>query len=159
MRNVIVNTSPLIVFNDLGKLDLLKNLYGQVIIPHAVYEELTAKSSEHLISFEAFPWIKVTRIQNELAKKFFETQLHAEEVEVMILAKEQSADLVIIDDANAKKHAKRLGITTTGTLGVLIKAKNEGFIDNLQPLIEEMQFNGFYISKSIVDACLRLAGE
>lgn len=54
--------------------------------------------------------------------------LHAGAVEVMILAQEQKADLVIIDDNAAKKTAKYLGLTVTGTLGILLKAKRQGVV-------------------------------
>ena len=70
-----------------------------------------------------------------MAKTMYKTQLHDGEVEVMILAKEIAADVVIIDDANAKKHAKYLELPVTGTLGALIKAKKEGYVDELKPNI------------------------
>ena len=70
-------------------------------------------------------------MQNQMAKAMYKTQLHEGEVEVMILSKEIGADVVIIDDANAKKHAKYLGLPVTGTLGVLIKAKQEGYVEAL----------------------------
>lgn len=63
-------------------------------------------------------WIHVVGIKNNMAKCMYKTQLH--EVEVMILAQEENADLVIIDDQNAMKHAKYLKLTVTGTLGVML---------------------------------------
>lgn len=79
-----------------------------------------------------------------MAKSMFKTQLHDGEVEVMILAKEKNADLVIIDDANAKKHAKYLKLSVTGTLGVLIRAKRQGYISELKPIIQDMVEKIFY---------------
>ena len=94
-----------------------------------------------------------------MAKSMYKTQLHNGEVEVMILSKEIEADVVIIDDANAKKHAKYLGLPVTGTLGILIKAKQEGHITELKPILLGMVGNGIYISKNLIDLCLKQVGE
>lgn len=89
----------------------------------------------------------------------YKAKLHAGEVEVMILAQEQKADLVIIDDNAAKKTAKYLGLTVTGTLGVLLKAKQKGLIEKIKPLLFEMKRNGFYIDAKIELMVLEQAGE
>ena len=75
------------------------------------------------------------------------------------MRKEIIADIVIIDDANVKKHAKYLGLPVTGTLGVLIKAKQKGYIDKLQPVLYEMVQNGIYISQGLIELCLKQVGE
>lgn len=98
-------------------------------------------------------------IKNQMAKALYKTQLHDGEVEVMILSKEIAADVVIIDDANAKKHAKYLGLPVTGTLGVLIRAKQNGYVNELKPLLCKMLENGIYISKSLMELCLQQTGE
>lgn len=77
----------------------------------------------------------------------------------MILAKEQGADVVFIDDQNAKKYAKYLELPVTGILGVLIKAKYEGDISELKPILEVMIQNGIYIKPSLTEYCLELVGE
>ena len=94
-----------------------------------------------------------------MAKAMFKSQLHDGEVEVMILAKEQNADVVIIDDQNAKKYAKYLELPVTGTLGILIKAKQVGYIPELKPLLDVMVQNGIYIKNSLIEHCLELVGE
>jgi predicted nucleic acid-binding protein len=94
-----------------------------------------------------------------MAKSMYKTQLHEGEVEVMILAQEVNADLVIIDDSNAKKHAKYLKLPVTGTLGVLIKAKQNGYVDKLKPMLQMMIENGIYISQDLVKLCLKQVGE
>lgn len=68
--------------------------------------------------WNAGSWICVESIRDDTEKKMYKAKLHAGEVEVMILAQEQKADLVIIDDNAAKKTAKYLGLTVTGTLGI-----------------------------------------
>lgn len=70
-----------------------------------------------------------------------------------------NADLVIIDDNAAKKTAKYLGLTVTGTLGVLIKAKQSGIISSVKNAITKIQSNGFYINENILKLALKQAGE
>jgi predicted nucleic acid-binding protein len=89
----------------------------------------------------------------------YKTQLHEGEVEVMILAQEINADVVIIDDANAKKHAKYLDLPVTGTLGVLIKAKQQGYVEELKPILYQMVENGIYISQNLIEICLKQVEE
>ncbi|MDE5801645.1 MAG: DUF3368 domain-containing protein [Lachnospiraceae bacterium] len=161
MRKVIVNTTPLIALSHVGQLTLLQKLYGEIMIPRAVYQELSAKEDSICKKQvdSSLDWIRVENIENQMAKAMYKTQLHEGEVEVMILAKEKSADVVIIDDANAKKHAKYLGLPVTGTLGVLIKAKKQGYIKELKPIIQEMVDKSIYISEGLIKLCLEQAGE
>lgn len=126
-----------------------------------VYGELSVKT-ESVCKKEvdnSLDWIRVERIRNQMAKDMYKTQLHDGEVEVMILAKEIDADVVIIDDANAKKYAKYLKLPVTGTLGVLLRAKQQGHIDRLEPILRQMIEKGIYISENLVEMCLKQAGE
>ena len=161
MRKVVVNTTPLIALSHVGHLDILKKLYGEIIIPEAVYNELSVKAESICKKAveSSLDWIRVVKIQNQMAKTMYKTQLHDGEVEVMILAKEVVADVVIIDDANAKKHAKYLGLPVTGTVGVLIKAKQEGYINELRSILQRMVESGIYLSQSLIELCLKQAGE
>ena len=84
----------------------------------------------------------------------FKTQLHDGEVEVMILPKDKNVDIVIIDDANAKRPAKYLKLSVMGTLGVLIKAKRQGHICELKPVIREMIDKNIYIFEKVMKICL-----
>ena len=161
MRKVIVNTTPLIALSHVRQLDILRKMYGEILIPQAVYQELSEKQKSVCKKQvdNSLDWIHIEKIRNEMAKSMYKTQLHDGEVEVMILAKEKSADIVIIDDANAKKHAKYLGLPVTGTLGVLIKAKKLGYIYELKPIIQEMMDNHIYISEKLMEFCIQQAGE
>lgn len=75
------------------------------------------------------------------------------------MAQEQEADLVILDDNAAKKTARYLGLPVTGTLGVLVKAKRMGIIEEVRPLLAEMRKNGFYLSSTVERMVLEQAGE
>lgn len=107
MRKVIVNSTPIIALAKAGKLDILKAMYGQVIIPEAVFNEVTAKDdSARAMLLKNNDWIKVKSIKNTAEKIMFRARLHDGEVEVMILARELDADLVVIDDYAARKTAE-----------------------------------------------------
>ena len=159
MRKVIVNSTPLIILSKINALEILNNLYGEIIIPQAVFEEVTNKNDvakEKILNSE---WIKILEVQDKSDRKIYQSKLHDGEVEVMMLAKENSADLLIIDDNAAKKTAKFLGFTVTGTLGVVLKAKSEKIISEVKPVLEKMQRENFYISEEIKNLILKTAGE
>lgn len=155
MRKVISNSTPLIILSKIGELEILKNLYGEIIIPQAVFEEITIKSD----TIKNLSWIKILEVQDKSDRKIYQTKLHDGEVEVMMLAKEISADLLIIDDNAAKKFAKFLGFKVTWTLGILLKAKSEKIISEVRPILEKMLAEKFYISEKIINLVLKTAGE
>lgn len=160
MRKVIVNSTPLIVLCGIGRLDILREMYQEIYIPFAVFREVTAKDDSVCVQIcSAGDWIHVEQIRDRSEKKMYKAKLHDGEVEVMILAQEQKADLLVIDDNAAKKTAKYLGLKVTGTLGILIKAKRQGIIEEVRPLLSEMQKNGFYVSNAVERMALEQAGE
>jgi predicted nucleic acid-binding protein len=85
--------------------------------------------------------------------------LHDGEIEVMILGKEMKADLLIIDDNVAREYAKYLEFSITGTLGVLLQAKEKVYIESVKPLIDALIGNDIYIGESIYKYVLTIAGE
>ncbi len=160
MLKVIVNSTPIIVLCGIGKLDVLRELYGEITIPTAVYREVTAMEDSACMQVrKADGWIHIESIRDSTEMKMYKAKLHAGEVEVMILAQEQKADLVIIDDNAAKKTAKYLGLTVTGTLGILLKAKRKGLVSRVDVLLDEMKRNGFYLDSRLEAFVLEQAGE
>ena len=154
---VLSNTTPLIAFAGINSLELLHQLYGSTIIPSAVKAELIGEPEKSAVA--NIPWIVVKPISHEERKLDFRARLHAGEVEVMILAEELRAELVIMDDYAAKKTAKFMGMTTTGTLGILIQAKRQGLIQEVKPLMDLVITQGLYVSEKIQRLVLREAGE
>lgn len=159
MRKIIVNSTPLIILGKIDELEILKNLYGEIIIPQAVFEEVTSKNDFAREKILKSSWIKILEVQDKANRKIYQTKLHDGEVEVMMLAKEISADLLIIDDNAAKKTAKFLEFKVTGTLGILLKAKSEKIISEVKPILEKMLEKNFYISEEISKLVLKTAGE
>ncbi len=87
------------------------------------------------------------------------TDLDRGEAEVIVLAREIEADLVIIDEEIGRTYARHFGLTITGTLGILLKAKQHGFISEVRPLLEALVSKGVWIGLHLLDEVLRLAGE
>ncbi len=157
MRKVIVNTTPLIALADIGHLDLLRKLYTEVMMPSAVDYEIISEPARTLIS--ASHWIKIKPIAGVAKKSSFSSRLHSGEIEVILLAQETEADLLIMDDNAAKKTAKFLGFTVTGTMGVLLRAKREGLITEVKPLLERLIEDGLFVSPTVQNYVLEQAGE
>ena len=161
MLRVIVNSTPLIALCNIGRLDLLQKVYGRIVIPQAVFDEVTEKDDSACRQIKQRPdWIEVKQISDNSQKQMYRAKLHDGEVEVMILAQEPpTADLLIIDDNAAKKTAKFLGLHVTGTLGVLLKAKKMGLVEGITPLIEDLCKNGFYVDETVKAMALKQASE
>ena len=158
MDNVIVNSTPVIGLANIGKLDILRQMYGAITIPQAVFDEIKSPSVQRQVNANR-DWIRVEQINDTSQKQMYRAKLHAGEVEVMILAQEKKADLVILDDNAAKKTAKFLGLRVIGTLGILVLAKKRGYIKVVLPVLDALKRDGFFVSDDLCDLVLRQADE
>ncbi len=104
-------------------------------------------------------WIKKIIIKNPEKKALFHSRLHAGEVEAIILAEEIDAELLIMDDNAAKKTAKYLGYSVTGSLGILVKSKQKGFIENVGTIMDKLIEDGLYVDQKTRQMVLKMAGE
>ena len=159
MLNAVVNSTPIISLYDIGKLDILSKMYTTVYIPHGVYEEVCIDGDINKSVLLSFTNFSIQHITNENAKKYFKTALHKGEVEVMILADELDTDICIIDDRLAREYAKYLGLTVTGTLGLLMKSKERGILDLVTPCMDLMIQNDIYIGKFLYENIKKLVNE
>ncbi len=89
----------------------------------------------------------------------YRAKLHEGEVEVMLLAQQVCADVVIIDDGAPRKTAAYLGLPLTGTLGILIAAKQRGLLDAVMPVVQQMAQNGMFFSSELKAAIRKLSDE
>lgn len=153
----MANTTPLIALANIDRLELLHKLYGTIIVPQTVMDEIIREPARQRVQNSS--WIRVEAIQDISQRDYYRARLHAGEVDVMILAREQKADLVIMDDDAAKKTAKFLGLKVTGTLGVLLKAKREGYLEKVEPVINELIRDGLFISDTVKEYVMTEAGE
>jgi predicted nucleic acid-binding protein len=103
-------------------------------------------------------WLEVVPLQDP-GRADLIADLERGEAEVLALAQERNADLVIIDERLARRHANRLGMRLTGTLGMLLKAKQLGMIEAVAPVIDQLRQGGIRLGDDVVTEVLRLAGE
>ncbi|NJN97415.1 MAG: DUF3368 domain-containing protein [Anaerolineales bacterium] len=156
---VILNNTPLVALWSLNLLTLLHDLYGEVLIPQAVYEEfLATERSARQTALDEAPWIKITALTNPRQALVY-VGLDQGEAEVLALATEWSARLVIIDEHKGRRYAKRLGLPLTGTIGILLTAKRNGLISALAPLINQLLKGGLFLAPELVEKALELAEE
>ena len=115
---VISNTTPIIALSSIGQLELLKKMYGKVYLPQAVYDEIMIKkdstAAKEIISNES--WILKTTVNDKFTKQILSSSIHIGEAEVIALANEIKADLVILDDYLARQYAEKVNIKMTGTI-------------------------------------------
>lgn len=159
---IVSDTSPINNLAAIGMLDLLKELYGTVIIPEAVYRELTdpdfpvAGSTE----VQTLEWIQCRSVNNLTMIEALSNELDPGEAEAIALALETQADQVLIDERRGRLIAARLNLNYTGVLGVLVEAKARGLIPVVKPLLDALiNQAGFWIAQSLYDRVLRFIEE
>jgi len=157
---VISNTTPLITLLGIGKLDLLKKMYGNIIVPQAVFAEI--ERGRHLPFYKNLlqvDWIEIKEVQNRVLSKHLQTFLDSGEAEVLVLAEELNADLLLLDEKIARNYAQMNNYTITGSFGILIKAKEADYIKSIKPLLEKAIDNGIFISPKLIKLILTKANE
>jgi predicted nucleic acid-binding protein len=160
---VVSNTTPIISFLKIDRLELLENIFGQIIIPQAVYDELIADHSlpDEIEKITKCPFLRIEQVKNEFAVKLLQKQLNLGlgESESILLADTLKASLLIIDERKGRNIAKDMGLQITGTLGILVEAKNQKYIDRIEPLLNKLIEKDIRISKKLYDEIMTLAGE
>ena len=158
-KPVIVNNTPLVAFWAIGRLDILRSLFDEILIPAAVRDEFLATEKEsRRRTLREESWIRVVEVQNPRRTQSF-VGLDTGETEVLVLAEEQGASLVLIDERKARRFAERMGLPLSGTLGVLLLAKEEKVISAIAPVLRKIQEAGLYFHSELIERVLQLAGE
>lgn len=158
MRKVVSNTTPLIALSKISKIELLKLIYHEIIIPVGVVEEYErGKSKEFYGDISKFDWIKVKKVEDE---KTFEYLLDLDkgEAESIVLAKNIKADLLIIDELRGREFATLKGLTITGTVGVLLKAQEKQLIQTALPFVYELKEKGIWINDNLIQYVREIEG-
>lgn len=159
MLKVVSNTTPLISLLKLDRLEILRKIYKEICIPSAVYNEIEAgKDKPFYRDLSKIDWIKIVEIKNQNALKYF-LDLDSGEAEAIILATEIQADLIIMDEKLGRFHAKHADLKVTGIIGVLIKAKKQGIITGLKPLLHELTEKNVWIGDKLINEILAQSGE
>ncbi|MBA7589522.1 hypothetical protein ES708_31607 [subsurface metagenome] len=156
---VVADASPLISFAIIDKLDLLSEIFDEIIVPKAVYNEISIAGKPFSIALERFANDKVVEVKNKIAVNILLNKLDIGEAEAIALALEKNIDDILLDDYKARITAKINGLYPIGTIGTLLQAKKVGLISNVKPLLNKLITNKVRIGSALYEKALELAKE
>lgn len=163
MMIVISDATPIISLIKIRSLDILEKMYNKIIIPKAVHDELIINIDyqSEIDTIKKCTFFEIRIVEGDLSLSILQNQLKLDlgESEAIVLANNINADLIIIDEKKARRIAKDIGLNVTGTLGILIKAKRQGLVEKLKPLLDELIKNEIRISKKLYQDILKLVDE
>jgi len=151
---VVSDTSPITALLAVEQADLLKQLFGEVVIPTAVETEL-------LRTHPKLPaWLCVQLLQNSGRAKLYASSVDRGEAEAIALAEELHADHLLIDERKGRRLAQQQGVPVVGLLGVILLAKHAKLIPSARALLDELdQEAGIYLTAALKEAALKTVGE
>lgn len=149
-KTVISDASCLIALSNAGELELLKQVYGEVTTTPEIALEFGMRLP---------PWIEVIPVKDKVRQSILELQIDKGESSAIALSLELPNCKLILDDLKARKVAAKLKIEYTGTLGVIIKAKLNGKIQSVIPIINALKKAGFHISEKLEFEAMKAAQE
>jgi predicted nucleic acid-binding protein len=154
MKVVVADASPINYLILIGCVDVLRRLYGRVVIPPEVLNELAAEGAPPTVK----SWIRMRpewiETESAPAESVIDVVLDAGEAAAIRLALTQPDCLLLIDESEGRAVAARLRIPNTGTLGVLMEAAREGFVD-LKVALENLQRTNFRVSQALIAQILK----
>ncbi|MDY6781493.1 MAG: DUF3368 domain-containing protein [Cyanobacteriota bacterium] len=159
---VVSNTSPIFYLSTIGQLDLLRQLYNEILIPTAVFDEIinvgnTDASAEIIPTID---WIQIREATDRVRVSQLIVKLDLGEAEAIALAVECNAARFLIDERLGRAAAVRLGLEVTGVLGVLVAAKRNNLIQEVKPLLDALISRaGFWVDEQLQAEVLQAAGE
>jgi predicted nucleic acid-binding protein len=159
---VVADAGPLIYLAAIGHFHLLPLLFGRVLVPKAVFEEVAVAGAGLPGSDEVrdASFIDVTTPgRGDLVEALLATGLHRGESEALAIATERHADLVLIDERQGRLTAQGMGLPVVGTVGVLVAAKTQGHVSLLAPLLRRVREEGLWLADDLVRRVLIGAGE
>lgn len=158
---IISDTTPISELTKVGYLDLLPKLFGRVVIPQGVYDELTTGQHPAARIVQDLSWLNVVVVKNRQAVAELQQigKLDLGESEAIALTEELKADRLLIDEKAARQVAKTRNLPLIGTMGVLLLSKRQGYIKNVKDILDQMQQQGTRISDRLYIQVLTLAEE
>ncbi len=148
-RVVICNTSPLLYLHQVSKLELLAELYGEVTVPPAVESELRA-GQQRAIDVPMVSDIGWIHIRSPSAKNLPPSPVDlGVGAQVIALGLELEGSLLVLDDRLARRVARVNGLPVTGTLGILLRAKEAGFLTAIRPTLAQLQKTTMWLPESL----------
>jgi predicted nucleic acid-binding protein len=135
-NTIISDTSCFITLSNIGELDILRLIYKQIVTTTEIAQEYG----------EILPgWVKIISVSDKTKQELLEMQVDKGEASAIALALESENPFLIIDDYKARKLAHNLKLNHTGTIGVIVVAKQKGFINSIKPILEKIKKTNFRI--------------
>ncbi|NEP50818.1 MAG: DUF3368 domain-containing protein [Moorea sp. SIO3C2] len=159
---IVSNTSPISNLARVGKLNLLQQLYGTVLIPIAVHQELLDHRAGKAVitAVQLATWITVQSVQNQTVVSELRNRLNVGEAEAIALAMEMKATHLLIDERLGRQAATDLGLRIIGVLGILLTAKGQGMVPAIKPIMDDLiNQAGFRVSSKLYAEVLKTAHE
>ena len=161
---VVSNTSPILNLAIIGQLDLLRQQFGEVLIPPMVLQEL--KVDAELPGVEPIRlalqnhWLRVFELSNTDIARALRRDLDNGEAEAIALALQLKLMTVLIDEHDGRAAARAMGLVPVGVLGILLRAKRTGNLDSVVTAMRALQDQaGFFINPDLFASLAREAGE
>jgi uncharacterized protein len=160
---IVVNTSPLINFAVIGQLALLHDVFGTLTIPRAVFQELEQRPQRYpdiLSTVQQSGFIDVLDVRETALRDVLLLDLDAGEAEVIALAVEHKAKLVILDELAGRHVAEAQRLLFTGSVGCLVEAKRLSLITEIRLYLDAMRDQAaFWLRESVYQRILQDQGE
>jgi predicted nucleic acid-binding protein len=156
---IVINTGPLIaLIAALGNLKILEHLYKRVIVPYEVCQEMVAENATHfgVSEFNEATWLEKREIPEELIP-LLQNSLDPGESSVIQVALNEKIPVVCIDESAGRRVARLSGLSVTGSLGILVRAKREGLPIKIEKAINNMKNRGIWISDHLKKQALEEA--
>jgi uncharacterized protein len=158
----VSNTSPIINLAAISQLSLLQQLYGNIVIAQAVYDEIVVvgQGLPGSVEVENNGWITTQPVKNKALVNSLRLELDPGEAETLALAVEVGADLVLLDEKNGRQVAARLNLRVIGILGILVEAKKNNLIPDVKTHMDNLIVKaGFWINPKFYSQILQSTGE
>ena len=158
---IVINTSPLIaIVAAMGDFNVLQSLYTNVIVPFEVSQEILIGGTTGLsvTEFQADFWLKKQSVPVNISPILLNS-LDIGEASVIQLALNKNISTVCIDEAVGRRIARLSGLAVTGSIGILLRAKKEGYSLSIKNAIEKMLNHNIRLSQRVIDFALKEAGE
>jgi len=158
---IVSDTTPISELAKVGYLDLLPQIFNQVVIPKGVFDELQMGEHPATKLVKNLSWLEVIEVKNKQLVEDLQksSKLDLGESEAIALAEEMEASQLLIDEKAARKVALARKLPLIGTMGILLLAKRLGLLDNVTEVLDQLRKQGTRISDRLYVQVLTLAKE
>ena len=157
---IVSDTTPISELAKVGRLHLLADLFGTVIIPPQVFEELSAGNHPAAAVVSQLDWLDIREVDATSTQSLMQlNNLDLGESAAIILAEALKAEQLLIDERAARKVARSRNLPVIGTVGLLILAKQRGLIESVKTELNALMSNGMRLSEQVYQDALMLAQE